>query len=110
MSATVIAHRVEFFAECGPDGVPNRGVGDSVVNQDDGVGTSAAFLVVDFAFLDFDEMAGSGLISGAEYADGRREDDERETELEQPAERASLHATSKAKGSCKTLALDCFIG
>jgi hypothetical protein len=35
-------------------------VGDSVVNQDDGIGTGAAFLVVDFAFLDFDEMAGSG--------------------------------------------------
>ena len=71
---------MEFFAECGPDGVPNRGVGDSVVNQDDGIRTGAAFLVVDLAFLDFDEMAGSGLISGGEYARGRCEDDEPEIE------------------------------
>jgi hypothetical protein len=52
------------------------------VNQDDGVGTAATFVVVDLAFFDLDEMAGSGFISGGEYAYGRREDDERETELE----------------------------
>jgi hypothetical protein len=73
---------VEFFAECGPDGVPNSGVSDSVVNQDDGVGTAATFVIVDLAFFDLDEMARSGFISGGEYACGRREDDERETELE----------------------------
>jgi hypothetical protein len=57
-------------------------VSDSVVNQDDCVGTAATFVVVDLALLDLDEMTRSGFISGGEYAYGRREDDERETELE----------------------------
>src|SRR5580692_797323 len=80
ISAAVIAHRVEFLAERGPDGVPNGGVSDSVVNQDDGTGTSAAFLVVDIAFLDFDEMARTRFICSSECNCGRCEDEKSEIE------------------------------
>src|SRR5260370_23566072 len=55
MAAAIVANGVEPFAESGPDIVPHGGVREAVMDEDDGVGTSAAFFVVDLPGFDIYE-------------------------------------------------------
>src|SRR5260370_40233299 len=55
MAAAIVANGVEPFAESGPDIGPLGCVLEAVLDEDDGVGTSAAFFVVDLPGFDIYE-------------------------------------------------------
>jgi hypothetical protein len=56
---------MEVLAEVGPHIVPNRGVGDAIVNQDYRLGPCAALFVVECGPLNLYERSGAAIGCGA---------------------------------------------
>jgi len=62
--AAVVADGMESFAEGGPNVVPDGGVSDAVMDENDGVGTSSAFFVVELPALNIYKCPRYGLRGG----------------------------------------------